>query len=82
MTVYVNTGCPRCHHTGYESRIGVYEVLEMDEEIRKLVMARATADDIREHARSSGMTTLVEDGMRKVLAGLTTVEEVLRVTKE
>ncbi len=82
IKVFQAGGCTLCHQTGYESRIGVYEVLEMDETLRKLVMARATSDDIRTQSRASGMTTLVEDGMRKVIAGLTSVEEILRVTKE
>lgn len=82
IKIFTAGGCAVCHQTGYESRIGIYEVLEMDEALRKLVMARATADDIRTQSRASGMTTLVEDGMRKVIAGLTSVEEILRVTKE
>jgi type II secretory ATPase GspE/PulE/Tfp pilus assembly ATPase PilB-like protein len=82
MKIFTAGGCTACHQTGYKSRIGIYEVLEMDEALRKLVMVRATADDIRTQSRASGMTTLVEDGMRKVIAGLTSVEEILRVTKE
>ncbi len=82
ITVWKGKGCSVCHDTGYIGRIGIYEVLEMDEGIRALIMSRSDADHIRAQARAQGMTTLIEDGMRKVIEGFTTIEEVLRVTKE
>jgi type II secretory ATPase GspE/PulE/Tfp pilus assembly ATPase PilB-like protein len=74
--------CPRCSGTGYSKRTGIYELFTVDEEIRRLVAERATLDALRSVARSRGMTTLRDDGMAKVAAGATTVEEVLRVTSD
>jgi len=68
--------------TGYKGRIGIYELMIPDEKIRNSIMSRASTDEIRKLARASGMTTLKEDGMRKIEEGVTTAEEVLRVTEE
>jgi general secretion pathway protein E len=73
-------GCSHCHGTGYSGRIGLFELLPVDRDIRRLILNHATADDIRDQALSAGMRTLREDGRLKVLAGLTTIEEVERVT--
>ena len=73
-------GCERCFGTGYSGRIGLFEVLVVSREVRRLILNHATADDIREHAISTGTKSLREDGRLKVLAGLTTIEEVQRVT--
>ncbi len=73
-------GCKACYSTGYSGRVGLFEVLPIGPEIRRLVLKHATADDIREQARSAGIRSLREDGLRKVLAGVTTLEEVERVT--
>ncbi len=75
-------GCNKCGNQGYKGRIGMYEVLNMSEPIRKLVSSRATAMDITTQARKEGMITMLEDGFLKAKAGLTTIEEILRVTKE
>jgi type II secretory ATPase GspE/PulE/Tfp pilus assembly ATPase PilB-like protein len=74
--------CLSCSGTGYRGRTGIYELFTVDEDIRRLVAERATLDALRTVARSHGMTTLRDDGMAKVTAGLTTVEEVLRVTSD
>ncbi len=71
-------GCKSCRDTGYRGRIGIFELLVVDEEIKRLVMSKAPANLIRDQAVAAGMKTLREDGRDKVIAGLTSVEEVLR----
>ncbi|KXU37434.1 type II secretion system protein E [Cephaloticoccus capnophilus] len=73
-------GCPKCHHTGYRGRTGIFELLLIDEAMQQLVHAGASASKLRAYARQNGMRSLREDGRRKVLAGLTTIEEVLAET--
>ena len=73
-------GCKECNHTGFRGRAGIYELLVVDETVRQLILTKATSQIIRESARKKGMTTLREDGWKKVAKGITTVEEVLRVT--
>lgn len=75
-------GCSVCHGTGYHGRMGIYEVLEMNDFIREAVMRRADAGEVKKIAIKNGMTTLLEDGFRKALAGQTTIEEILRVIHE
>jgi len=82
MTIYKGKGCHVCHETGYHGRMGVFEVLNVTEDIRQAIMARKNADEIRAIALKEGMTTMVYDGVRKVTIGVTTLEEVLRVTNE
>jgi len=79
---YRGSGCEQCQQVGYLGRSGIYELLEVDDALRQLVTANADAATIRQTALSSGMQTLRQAGLRKVLAGETTVEEVLRVTQE
>jgi type IV pilus assembly protein PilB len=71
-------GCNFCAHTGYLERIGVYEMMSVSEGVRELVLERASHDEIRKLARYEGMTTLQEEGVALVRAGVTTVSEVLR----
>jgi general secretion pathway protein E len=75
-------GCDACSHTGFTGRAGIMEVMPMSDAIRSLVMRHAVAGDIRRVAVEEGMRTLYEDGLVKALAGLTTIDEVLRVTRE
>ena len=82
LYLYKGAGCSICHKTGTLGRIGLFEVLEMDEDIKDLVVKRATSDEITKMARTQGMTTILEDGIDKILNGLTTIDEVIRVTKE
>ncbi len=82
VRLYKGVGCPVCSHTGYLGRVGVFEVLLMTPEIKQLVAARAASSDIMRVARGQGMTTMLEDGMDKVVQGITTIEEVIRATKE
>ena len=81
VTIYQGAGCKICHGTGYSGRIGVFEVLEITKNIRDLITKRQDADVILQKAIEEGMTTMLDDGLEKVLKGLTTIEEVLRVTK-
>jgi type IV pilus assembly protein PilB len=81
VTIYQGAGCKICHMTGYSGRIGVFEVLEITKAIRDLITKRQDADVILQKAIQEGMTTMLDDGLEKVFQGLTTIEEVLRVTK-
>jgi len=79
--VYHGKGCKACSQTGFRGRCGIYELLVIDENIRELILKKSTAQVIRDQARQKGMTTLREDGWDKVVKGITTVEEILRVTQ-
>ena len=79
-TFFYGKGCEECHHTGYRGRTGIYEVMKVNDEIRRAVLAGAPTGEIREEAVGAGMTTLRESGMRAITEGRTTVEEVLRET--
>jgi len=79
-TFYKGAGCKFCFGTGYKGRIGIIEVLVLDANIKRLIMDNSTEVQIKEQARSSGMITLREDGISKAKEGLTTLEEIIRVT--
>jgi len=80
-TIYKGKGCKQCRMSGYSGRVGLFEVLEVDKEIRKLITERNDADVIAKAAVKAGMKTIIADGFAKIAAGVTTVEEVVRVTK-
>jgi type IV pilus assembly protein PilB len=80
LVCYYGAGCDDCSGTGYRGRIALFEVLPMDDPLRAMVVARATAVELRNHAISLGMQTLITSGLNRVRAGQTTIEEVLRVT--
>jgi type IV pilus assembly protein PilB len=82
MTFYRGEGCAKCSKSGYKGRVGIYEVLEIDKELIKKINDRATAEDIREYAKEKKMITLLQDGLIKAKMGITTIEEILRATKE
>jgi len=75
-------GCPKCANTGYSGRTGLYEILPADEAVRSLILTRSDSDGIKALAVSRGMRTILAAGAAKVVAGTTSVEEVLRVTRE
>src|SRR5881628_3039075 len=75
-------GCEECRGTGYRGRMGIYELFPITEDARSLMLRRSSARDIRQHAIGAGMITLRMDGWRRACEGLTTVEEILRVTQE
>ena len=79
--LYRAAGCPACSNTGYRGRIGLYEVMKMNEEIERLTVERASADAITAAAAAQGMISLREDGLEKVRMGITSIEEVARVVK-
>ena len=79
---YKSVGCEQCNHTGYRGRIGIYEVLRVNDKLRRAIAERASEAQIRDIALASGMITLGEDGLAKVKSGVTTAEELLRVVTE
>jgi type II secretory ATPase GspE/PulE/Tfp pilus assembly ATPase PilB-like protein len=80
--LYFGRGCENCLGTGYLGRTGLFELLRMTNPIRELVQKRASSEEIKLRAVKDGMSTLRQDGIKKVLSGLTTISEVLRVTIE
>ena len=82
LTFYKEKGCSECLDTGYRGRSGIYELLLVDDDVRPLVLRNADAGTIKRKAVENGMTTLLADGVRKVMAGKTTTEEILRVAKD
>ena len=82
IEIYKSVGCEQCNKNGYKGRIGIFEVLEMDEDIKKMIAQKATSEEIENLAREKGMLTMVEDGFLKAILGITSLEEILRVTKE
>ena len=78
--LYRGRGCARCNQSGYKGRKGIFEIFKLDDEIQQMIFDNRPARDRRARARETGMRTLREDGVRKVLAGITSVSEVLRVT--
>lgn len=79
---FKGAGCPKCMETGYKGRIGIFELMIPDEKVRELTMKKGTRGEIKKHAQWLGMKTLREEGVRKIQEGLTTIEEVLRVSRE
>ena len=82
LTFYKGKGCPLCNQIGYKGRVGIFEVLSVTPAIKDLVLKRASGDEIGRKAIKEGMSTLKQDGIKKAIEGLTTIEEVFRVTKE
>jgi general secretion pathway protein E/type IV pilus assembly protein PilB len=82
IRVYIPQGCPACRQTGYRGRMGIYEMLLANDRVRALANERQPTNIIKQAAMEAGMHTLRQDGWDKVLQGVTSVEEVLRVTKE
>ncbi|MCG6535259.1 MAG: type II secretion system ATPase GspE [Syntrophales bacterium LBB04] len=81
-TLYKGKGCESCVYTGYHGRSGIFELLTVTDELRKLILKCADANELREAARAQGMITLLEDGIQKITSGVTTLSEVFRVTQE
>ena len=80
LELFEPVGCRRCNGMGYKGRVGLYEVMSISEEIRRLILARAASDDIAAVAMREGMRRLRDDGFEKARAGLTTIAEISRVT--
>ncbi|MCM8797234.1 MAG: GspE/PulE family protein, partial [Candidatus Omnitrophica bacterium] len=81
-TIYQGQGCEECRFTGYRGRTGIYEILVVTESIRELILSRVSSQQIKQKAISQGMRTLRQDGLQKVLMGLTTYSEIVRVTQQ
>jgi type II secretory ATPase GspE/PulE/Tfp pilus assembly ATPase PilB-like protein len=81
MVVYRAAGCEHCAHTGYRGRVGIFELMELDEELRRKILANADASELAQSAQARGMKTLAQDGWEKVREGVTSPEEVMRVTQ-
>lgn len=81
IVIYKGNGCKVCHFTGYVGRVGLFEVLEITNPVRQLITEKATSDIIQKKAIEEGMRTMLDDGLEKVIKGITSLEEVLRVTK-
>jgi type IV pilus assembly protein PilB len=81
IRIFKGKGCEICHFTGYAGRIGVFEVLEVSNEIKKLITAKKDSNIVLQQAIHEGMTTMLDDGLAKIAKGHTTMDEVLRVTK-
>jgi type IV pilus assembly protein PilB len=73
-------GCEKCNNTGYKGRVGLYEVMEVTEELRELILVGASSLELRRKAVDEGMITLRHSGLRKVKEGVTTIEEIVRET--
>lgn len=82
IRLYRGKGCDACNHSGYTGRIGIFEVLRIEDNIRELIVARADSDQLAKKAIANGMTTMLEDGFMKAFSGKTTIEEIFRVTKQ
>ncbi len=81
VRIYKGKGCEVCHLTGYSGRLGIFEVLEVNAEIKRLIIEQKDSTIILQKAVESGMNTMLDDGLMKVVKGMTTIQEVLRVTK-
>lgn len=82
VTLYRGTGCDTCRQVGYKGRKGIFEIMVMNSRLREMCFHRAPTEELREQARRDGMHTLLDDGLRKVLAGWTTLDEVLGEAKQ
>ena len=81
MTFYRGQGCSICRETGYKGRIGIYELMMMNSELNEMIVRGASVQELKECCRANGMRTLQEDGLKKVVEGITTIEEVMRVVQ-
>jgi type IV pilus assembly protein PilB len=77
---FKGAGCHRCRKTGFRGRMGIHELLVVNDDLREAVVARAGINDLRRLARAAGLVTIREDGLRKVREGITTVEELIHAT--
>jgi general secretion pathway protein E len=82
VSLFRGKGCEKCAYTGYYGRKGIFELLIVDDEIRKLILKNSDSNQIRELAKQHGMRILLEDGAEKIKQGITTLSEVFRVTQE
>ena len=81
ICLFKGRGCPVCQQTGYLGRVGIFELLEITDSIKKLVMEKSNASQIKKEALKSGMVSMIEDGIKKAENGLTTIEEIIKAVK-
>ena len=81
VSFYAGKGCKACKETGYRGRTGIIELLVMNEEIKELVIAKASSSAIKKAAETAGLKTMRENGLAKVLQGITTIDEILQATR-
>ncbi len=82
LDLYKAVGCAKCEQTGYKGRLGIYEVVEVTDEIGSLIVRKASEDELSAEAKKNGFTNMYQDGFTKVLSGITSIEELVRVTQE
>jgi type II secretory ATPase GspE/PulE/Tfp pilus assembly ATPase PilB-like protein len=82
IEIFEGKGCEACKFTGYRGRTAIYEILRLDDEIKQMILNKASSQNIKRKAVAKGMRTLLLDGWQKVLLGETTISEVLRVTQK
>ena len=80
--LYSAVGCPNCNHSGYRGRTGIYELISVDQDLRRLIHDRSSEQTLREHVAALGMRSMRDDGLRLAAQGVTSLEEVVRVTRE
>ncbi|HEX9427351.1 MAG TPA: type II secretion system protein GspE, partial [Candidatus Polarisedimenticolia bacterium] len=80
VKLFKGKGCPTCNNTGYKGRVGLYEVMEIGDSVREMILTGASSIELKNKAQEEGMISLRGSGLRKIAAGLTTVEEVVRET--
>ena len=80
VTIYEPCGCPRCDGTGFRGRIGVYEIMEISQPLRRIISRKGTTEDIKKQALLEGMNTLRMSAAKYVLQGITSVQEMMRVS--
>jgi type II secretory ATPase GspE/PulE/Tfp pilus assembly ATPase PilB-like protein len=77
-----NVGCAKCDQTGYKGRMGIFEVMEVNDQIGDMIVSKSSEEEIDKTAKSLGMLSMHQDGLMKAIMGLTTLEEIMRVTKD
>ena len=82
VTLYRGAGCAACSQTGYRGRIGIFELMVLNDDIRRLIGSKADSTAIKQAAITNGMVTLKQEGAERVLQGQTTLEEVMRITQQ
>jgi type II secretory ATPase GspE/PulE/Tfp pilus assembly ATPase PilB-like protein len=82
LQFYKGQGCDKCNHSGYKGRMGLHEILEVTQPVAEMIMEHKSAQEIQEQAEKDGMTLMWQDGFIKALKGITTIDEIVRVSKE
>ena len=82
LTLYRAAGCPKCFHTGYKGRVGIFEIMQMNRKLKSMILQTYDAQQIMSEALKGGTVSLRQDGIRKVVDGVSTIEEVIRVTQQ